>query len=393
MKRTLTIWIADVSPLFCDGMKQVLRRPRYLVQRMGATLAKTLDFSATPPDIVIFGSSAEPDLRKLIECMQAQSQPAGRTYFILLYGDQDDAIKDYKYAALSDLKPFVRAILPRHMPSKVLPHFVEIIALGHQVFNLHPEHCICSGARISNSKILSALPLRSNITNLGPDSPAITDQETTLISRHIILSERERETARLLPATKFFLDIMIASIILLFLAPLLALIVLLIRIDSPGPVLFRQTRTGLQGKKFQIYKFRTMTVQENGDVICQATRDDTRMTWIGRVLRKMSIDELPQLLNVLKGEMSLVGPRPHALAHDEYYGQRIPDYRKRFIVRPGITGWAQVNGARGPTPRIADMERRIELDIWYIQNASLFLDARILLRTIANELTYRRDAF
>jgi exopolysaccharide biosynthesis polyprenyl glycosylphosphotransferase len=204
---------------------------------------------------------------------------------------------------------------------------------------------------------------------------------------------KESHTDARPPATKFFLDILIASIILLFLSPLLALIVLLIRIDSPGPIMFRQTRTGLQGKKFQIYKFRTMTVQENGDVISQATRDDARLTRIGRLLRKMSIDELPQLLNVLKGEMSLVGPRPHALAHDEYYGQRIPDYGKRFIVRPGITGWAQVNGARGPTPRLADMERRIELDIWYIQNASLFLDAQILLRTIANELTCRTDAF
>jgi len=207
------------------------------------------------------------------------------------------------------------------------------------------------------------------------------------------LFKESHTDARLLPATKFFLDIIVASIILLLLAPLLTLIILLIRIDSPGPVLFRQTRTGLQGKKFQIYKFRTMTVQENGDVISQVTRDDARMTRIGRLLRKMSIDELPQLLNVLKGEMSLVGPRPHALAHDEYYGQRIPDYGKRFIVRPGITGWAQVNGARGPTPRLADMERRIELDIWYIQNASLFLDTRILLRTIANELMCRTDAF
>jgi len=189
------------------------------------------------------------------------------------------------------------------------------------------------------------------------------------------------------------LDIIIASIILLFLAPLLALIALLIRIDSPGPVLFHQTRTGFKGKKFQIHKFRTMTVQENGDVIRQTTRNDARLTRIGRLLRKMSIDELPQLLNVLKGEMSLVGPRPHALAHDQYYRQHIPDYGKRFAVRPGITGWAQVNGARGPTPRLADMERRIELDIWYIQNVNFLLDAQILLWTIRTELTHCTGAF
>jgi exopolysaccharide biosynthesis polyprenyl glycosylphosphotransferase len=188
-------------------------------------------------------------------------------------------------------------------------------------------------------------------------------------------------------------DIIIATIILLFLVPLLVLVALLIRIDSPGSVLFRQTRTGLRGKQFQIYKFRTMRVQENGDVIRQVTRDDARITRIGRLLRKTSIDELPQLLNVIKGEMSLVGPRPHALAHDEYYAQRIPDYTKRFAVRPGITGWAQVNGARGETPHLADMERRVELDIWYIQNANLLFDFKILLRTIVIELTRRTDAF
>jgi exopolysaccharide biosynthesis polyprenyl glycosylphosphotransferase len=214
-----------------------------------------------------------------------------------------------------------------------------------------------------------------------------------VIPSHSLLSGGSRTDGHSLLTTKLFLDIIIASIILLFLAPLLALIALLIRIDSPGPVLFHQTRTGFKGKKFQIHKFRTMTVQQNGDVIRQTRIDDTRLTRIGRLLRKMSIDELPQLLNVLKGEMSLVGPRPHALAHDEYYRQQIPDYGKRFVVRPGITGWAQVNGARGPTPRLADMERRIELDIWYIQNVHFLLDAQILLWTIRMELTRRTGAF
>src|SRR4051794_33890050 len=203
------------------------------------------------------------------------------------------------------------------------------------------------------------------------ESEIMRARTIAVIPSHSPLSGGSRTDGHSLLITKLFLDIIIASIILLFLAPLLALIALLIRIDSPGPVLFRQTRTGFKGKKFQIYKFRTMTVQENGDVIRQTTRDDTRLTRIGRLIRKMSIDEMPQLLNVLKGEMSLVGPRPHALAHDKYYRQQIPDYGKRFVVRPGITGWAQVNRARGPTPRLADMERRIELDIWYIQNANL----------------------
>ena len=207
------------------------------------------------------------------------------------------------------------------------------------------------------------------------------------------LSKESHTDTRPLSATKFFLDIIISIILFLCLAPLLALIALLILIDSPGPVLFRQTRTGLDGKQFQIYKFRTMIVQENGEVVRQVTKDDARITRIGRLLRKTSTDELPQLLNVIKGEMSLVGPRPHALAHDEYYAQRILDYRRRFAVKPGITGWAQVNGARGATPRLADMERRVEFDIWYIQNANLRLDFEILLRTIAMELTRRTNAF
>jgi exopolysaccharide biosynthesis polyprenyl glycosylphosphotransferase len=206
---------------------------------------------------------------------------------------------------------------------------------------------------------------------------------TTVYSR---LSEKSHTDARPLSTTKDFSDITIAITVFLFLAPLLALVALLIRIDSLGPVLFRQTRTGFNGKQFQIYKFRTMIVQENGDFIRQAARDDPRITRIGRLLRKTSIDELPQLLNVLRGEMSIVGPRPHALAHDRYYGERILNYQERFVVKPGITGWAQVNGQRGETPQLADMERRIELDLWYIQNYSFLLDIKILLRTIVMEM-------
>jgi exopolysaccharide biosynthesis polyprenyl glycosylphosphotransferase len=214
---------------------------------------------------------------------------------------------------------------------------------------------------------------------------------TTTIYSH--LSDKSHTDTRPLSTTKGFLDMIIAVIVFLFLAPLLTVIALLIRIDSPGPVLFRQTRTGFNGKQFQIYKFRTMMVQENGDVIRQATRDDPRITRIGRLLRKTSIDEIPQLLNVLRGEMSLVGPRPHALAHDRYYGERILNYHERFAVKPGITGWAQVNGQRGETPRLADMGRRIELDLWYIKNYSFLLDIKILFWTIVMELTCMTDTF
>jgi exopolysaccharide biosynthesis polyprenyl glycosylphosphotransferase len=193
--------------------------------------------------------------------------------------------------------------------------------------------------------------------------------------------------------SKRALDLLFSGFGLVVLAPLLLVIALLIRFDSAGPALFRQTRKGLNGKPFRIYKFRTMRVQEDGPVVRQATRNDTRVTRLGRWLRRTSIDELPQLINVLRGEMSLVGPRPHALAHDDYYAQEIPTYTARFAVRPGITGLAQVNGARGETPRIPDMEHRVALDLVYIQNASVWLDLKILVRTVLVETTSRTNVF
>jgi exopolysaccharide biosynthesis polyprenyl glycosylphosphotransferase len=192
---------------------------------------------------------------------------------------------------------------------------------------------------------------------------------------------------------KDILDCVLASVGLFSLLPLLLLIALAVCLDSKGPALFRQIRTGRNGKPFQIYKFRTMTVQEDGAVVQQARRGDTRLTRIGRILRQTSLDELPQLLNVLRGKMSLVGPRPHALAHDEYYGREIPDYARRFAVKPGLTGWAQVNGSRGETPTVADMRRRVDLDLWYVQNRTLALDFTILARTVVDEITRRTNAY
>ena len=192
---------------------------------------------------------------------------------------------------------------------------------------------------------------------------------------------------------KDILDRGLASLGLVSLLPLLLVIALAVRLDSKGPALFRQTRTGRNGKPFRIYKFRTMTVQENGPVVQQARRGDTRLTRIGRILRQTSLDELPQLLNVIWGEMSLVGPRPHALAHDEHYGREIPDYVGRFTVKPGLTGWAQVNGSRGETPTVADMRRWVELDLSYVQNRTLALDLTILARTVVDEITHRTNAY
>jgi undecaprenyl-phosphate galactose phosphotransferase/putative colanic acid biosynthesis UDP-glucose lipid carrier transferase len=176
-------------------------------------------------------------------------------------------------------------------------------------------------------------------------------------------------------------DVVCASAGLLVLLPLLIVVAVAIKLDSRGPVLFRQYRTGFNGRAFSIFKFRTMTTQENGPEVRQATRNDSRITQVGRILRATSIDELPQLLNVLAGHMSLVGPRPHALAHDDYYSQLIAHYAMRQHMRPGITGWAQVSGLRGETAEVDMMRKRVEHDLWYISNWSFLLDLRIILRT------------
>jgi Undecaprenyl-phosphate glucose phosphotransferase len=188
------------------------------------------------------------------------------------------------------------------------------------------------------------------------------------------------------------LDLSIASFALACLLPLMAVVAVAIRINSRGPAIFQQRRKGFNGEEFIIYKFRTMTVMEDGASVVQAHRSDRRVTRLGRFLRQTSIDELPQLYNVLRGNMSLVGPRPHALAHDQEYGQAIANYAYRHHVKPGITGWAQVNGFRGGTPRLEQMAKRIELDLWYVNNWAFTLDLQILLRT-SFELIRPRNAY
>ena len=166
-------------------------------------------------------------------------------------------------------------------------------------------------------------------------------------------------------------------------------IALAIKIDSKGPVIFKQRRNGFNSRQFLIYKFRSMTVQEDGAVIAQARKNDRRVTRVGQVLRRSSMDELPQLFNVLKGDMSLVGPRPHALAHDNEYKVLIAKYAFRHHVKPGMTGWAQVNGLRGETGRLEQMVDRVKLDLWYVNHWSLGLDINILLRTCFEVLRNR----
>ncbi len=191
--------------------------------------------------------------------------------------------------------------------------------------------------------------------------------------------------------SKRLFDVIVALALLIFLAPLLIMIAVAIRSTSMGPALFKQRRTGLNGRVFRIYKFRTMSVMEDGEVRA-ASRDDLRVTPVGAILRKSSLDELPQLFNVLAGHMSLVGPRPHAVAHDELYTAVLPDYPERFRARPGLTGLAQVTGFRGEMTTLESLKGRISADKRYIAHWSLALDVKILLSTVTkiwdDELAY-----
>ena len=177
-------------------------------------------------------------------------------------------------------------------------------------------------------------------------------------------------------------DVVMASVILVLTSPLLLFIAIGVKLSSPGPVVFRQRRNGLDGGEIVVYKFRSMTAQEDNNDVKQATRNDARVTPFGAFLRRNSLDELPQFFNVLQGRMSIVGPRPHAVVHNELYRQIIKAYMVRHKVRPGITGWAQVNGQRGETDTIEKMRARVEYDLEYLRNWSLALDLRIIAGTI-----------
>ena len=170
---------------------------------------------------------------------------------------------------------------------------------------------------------------------------------------------------------------------MLLLWPIMLLIAVAVKVTSPGPVLFRQRRYGLDGEEIIVLKFRTMTTTEDGDTVRQATKNDKRITPIGGFLRRTSLDELPQFINVLQGRMSIVGPRPHAKAHNEQYRRLIKGYMIRYKVRPGVTGWAQVNGYRGETDTLDKMKGRVACDLDYLRNWSLWLDCKIVLKTAA----------
>ncbi len=233
-------------------------------------------------------------------------------------------------------------------------------------------------------KGLRHLPLEINLVSSPIDGevPLISLRAVGSLPATVLL---ERPQAGPLSLQKEIFDRVVAFCLLVFVAPLLAVIAIAVKLDSRGPVLYRQGRLGFNREQFEVLKFRTMRTEHcdapGATSVRQATRDDDRVTRVGRFLRRSSLDELPQLFNVLRGDMSLVGPRPHAVAHDRHYAELIDGYLGRHRVKPGITGWAQVNGYRGETRTLEDMRRRIELDLQYIDNWSLGLDLKILLRT------------
>jgi putative colanic acid biosynthesis UDP-glucose lipid carrier transferase len=240
---------------------------------------------------------------------------------------------------------------------------------------------------------LGTIPTNVRICPLLPELEQTPIRDTSLVHGIPVLTVHRRPLGAWSSVLKRAEDLVIGGLALLLLAPLMALAAILIRLDSPGPVLFRQARHGFNNNVITVLKFRTMTHQPHQDgPLIQATRGDRRVTRVGRVLRRTSIDELPQILNVLRGEMSLVGPRPHAVVHNEQYAMVIDDYLGRHRVQPGITGWAQINGLRGETDTLDKMRKRVEYDLSYIDNWSIALDLKIIALT-AISMLFDRHAY
>ena len=234
------------------------------------------------------------------------------------------------------------------------------------------------------TKRLEHLPVRIRIcTHIASDlvDAGLSRNKVSNIGPVGLLDVKAKPLADWAPFAKRVEDLIIGIPALLAFTPVMLLIAIAIKLDNPGPVLFRQKRGGLNHRKFEVLKFRSMRVMDYGAAVTQATRHDPRVTRVGRWLRRTSLDELPQLINIVLGDMSLVGPRPHALVHDEQYGAMLERYANRHQVKPGLTGWAQVNGFRGETQTPEDMRSRVEFDLAYIDNWSLLFDLKILALT------------
>ena len=273
---------------------------------------------------------------------------------------------------------------------QVPPHAAQLIA------DCRPLRADDIVILTSESDVPAALALASALSELPVDVHLVPVGAIDLMAMSRITQFGNMVTMRIFqsPLTPFHralkrtMDIVAAILGLILFSPLFIILPLAIRIDSPGPALFRQTRHGYNNEPIRILKFRSMTVMEDGDNFRQAARNDPRVTRLGRFMRRTNLDELPQLFNVLIGEMSLVGPRPHATSQNETFAQLISSFSRRHNVKPGMTGWAQVNGYRGDTDTLEKMQRRVEHDLFYIDNWSLLLDLKIIVMTALSKKAY-----
>lgn len=376
----LAVWVAITAFVTSIGFAL---KAGHMVSRGG-----TISF-------VVFGFSLVVALRLVWHRRMRRALDSGAfaTRRIALVGD-DETLDQTKL--MPRLEPFGFSVAARfRVPSGVPERSVLSAALSDVVAGLRGSQIDEIVVALSPGRLdlaerliggLRILPLPIKLV-LDPKLGDLVMRPSQRFAHDVVAVEMHRAPMTVSErAAKRGLDILVATTGLLLIAPLLLLTAVVIRLDSPGPILFKQTRNGFNNRPFQILKFRSMRVLENGDAIRQASRHDSRVTRVGQWLRKLSIDELPQLWNVLRGEMSIVGPRPHALAHDAHYEKLIGDYPYRQHVKPGLTGWAQVNGSRGETPTVETMAERVRLDLWYVENASVWLDIRIMARTFATLL-------
>nr|WP_122171205.1 undecaprenyl-phosphate glucose phosphotransferase [Burkholderia stabilis] len=318
---------------------------------------------------------------------------------IALAGHRDRCHAIARCGALDTASPFqVAAILDMSASSSIDPDaptvhrdlaaFVENVRRAHagEIWIVLP---LAEADRVDEivrafAKDLVDIRFMPDLTGMTPVHPhgAIRSHALDLVASPL--------SARAL-AGKAIFDRAFAGLALVGIAPLMAAVALAVKLSSPGPVLFRQQRRGAYGRIFTIYKFRTMHVHDTGvqGEVRQATQGDPRVTRIGALLRRTSLDELPQFFNVLKGDMSVVGPRPHAVEHDRFYQHLVDGYIQRYRIKPGITGWAQVNGHRGETDRVEKMQKRVEHDLYYLNNWSFSMDMRIVAATVLHGFTHR----
>ena len=342
---------ALLSPLFVVAERTVLAK----------ALARAIDADIIRGKrVVLIGERGELDRLTSEETFRFGLDEVGR-FALSLPTACDELTPDDKSIVLAALqfgrkhKAMEYALIMPWSRDRALTEVLELLRLSPRAIRLYPDH--------KTRDIL----LQKRESDFDP---------------YLSVEVRPEPLSRLERSAKRGFDVVVSLCALIMLSPVLAVAALLIKLDSPGPVIFRQTRWGFDDREFKILKFRTMTVVEDGGKIVQAQRDDKRVTAVGRVLRRTSIDELPQLINVLRGEMSIVGPRPHAVAHDVEYGELIAEYALRRHVKPGLTGLAQVQGLRGETKTPKHMEMRVQKDLWYISNWSFWLDIRIAIQTI-----------